>query len=162
MALNSIRETIQKNPLVGYGAAAACLALAIAYAFMGGDTEELTEYDWWYDLDSKSFFKGPVGDLPPIASKSGPDKGLKAYLYSCSSCDDKASRFVGYLEMYTPQAKEARSDRAREQVFMAGHMIRRPDDAQWVPFRSGEGKALMSELMSKKCQGKPPTSCIPE
>ncbi len=162
MAISALRDLIQKNPLVGYGVGAACIGIAIAYSFTGGEAEQLTEYEWWYDLDSKSFFQGPVGDLPPIASKSGPDKGLKAYLYTCSSCDDKASRFVGYLEMYTPEAKAVRSDRAREDVFMAGQLIRKPDDAQWVPLRSEQGKALMNELMTKKCEGKPPTSCNPE
>ena len=28
--------------------------------------------------------------------------GVRAYVYSCSSCDDESSRFIGYLEKYEP------------------------------------------------------------
>jgi len=42
----------------------------------------------------------------PIQTGGG-HEAVRAHVFSCSSCDDKSSQFVGYLRSFTPEANAA-------------------------------------------------------
>lgn len=159
----SLRETINKNPKVGFGVVGGVMMLSaiIAATFvLGGDndTASLVYDDWYYDLESKKLFKAELGLTPPIEAPSGPNKGVKAYVYSCKDCSDASSRFIGYLEMLTPESKEAESDREKEEIYRAGHMVRLEKDSDWVNLYTPAGEKVVDWAI-EHCKGKQPIFC---
>jgi hypothetical protein len=76
-----------------------------------------------------------VNKIPPF-TKDG-KMAVKANVFSC---DDGKSRFVGYLEMYTPQDKAMLEKAAQQQggqapvyvPYSGQAMVKRPKDKAWV------------------------------
>ncbi len=67
---------------------------------------------YYYDVVTGKLFAGPVQETPPIPTPEGSMKngvfaGVRANVFSCTSCDDVKSHKVGYLETYTQEAREA-------------------------------------------------------
>ena len=107
---------------------------------------------WFYDLNTGQLFTAKSDAIPPIPAPSdGRAKGgsrasgARAHVFSCGDCAAPAERFVGYLEIYTPEAKkaletlgplaEASPTPTAEKVGLPyeklerGHLIRRPPEA---------------------------------
>ncbi len=67
---------------------------------------------YYYDVVSGRLYPGPLQDTPPIPTpdgnmKNGVFAGVRANVFSCTSCDDEKARVIGYLETYTQEAREA-------------------------------------------------------
>jgi hypothetical protein len=91
----------------------------------------------------------------------------RAYVFSCSGCGDESKRFIGYLEMYTPQAKAALEHPQPDanllastvDIYEQGRMIRGENTA-WVRADSDKAFELLDTIMSR-CGDDPPKSCSP-
>ncbi len=145
---------------------------------------------YFYDLNTGKLFIGKSSDIPPIDAPSGnlmqdgnatdQQAGVKAYVYSCDDCSVEDSRFVGWLETYTPQLKlqledpealmssdpdsmEAEIDMM--QVFEQGHLIAKPvepgAEPDWVPATAEEGFALVQEVQETCGPATIPQPCMP-
>lgn len=76
-----------------------------------------TAHVWYYDLGADKLFEAEADELPPIAAPSdlGADgkasdsdsRGVRAAVYSCGDCADAKTRFIFYIEKYTPEARAA-------------------------------------------------------
>jgi hypothetical protein len=65
---------------------------------------------YFYDLDTGKLFIARMSEPSPIpvqgAKPGAAPTGVKANVFACRSCEDEKDRFVGFVEMYTPEAKE--------------------------------------------------------
>ncbi len=133
-------------------------------------------YDYYYDLETQKIFVDNKYLVPPIRNGAA----VKVVVLSCSSCDDKDSKNIGWLEKYDDQvqkmiqqsasddpASEPVSERQRQAVsreMIAGQLIA-PDpkttgnQVQWVLANSPEGEAVKRTTI-KKC-GKSTKFCSP-
>ena len=103
---------------------------------------------FFYDMGSGKLFPAPHWTVAPINAPSGKD-GVRAHVFkkpggNCNNADD---RFIAYLWRHPqPQAlmqavtlTEAVRESKRAEV-------RRPDDADWVPIESEEGRQIIDEF----------------
>jgi hypothetical protein len=141
---------------------------------------------FYYDLKSEKenpmerLFIGPSNELPPIKTPSGKqmangeEAGVRAYVFTCGDAKDRSTWFIGYLEFFTLEAREARinppkpdeaNPRPMDLMKMdAGHMIASGEnlkELQWVPQTSPQGAEIMTYIM-KRCGGQPPKTVCGE
>lgn len=128
---------------------------------------------WYYDLNTKALFEAPDGG-PRITAASGPHDGqpagVRAYVFSCTSCEDKSTHFIGYLEtldatllqqLKPEDLKGWYGQRGPPQVQGVDEamMVRRVEDADWVPSQSSQGQDILN-LAGKQCpEARSPTFC---
>ena len=115
--------------------------------------------------------KVPVAAEPPIETptkektENGMNAGVRAWVFACGDCSDRSKMFIGFLETYTKEAKEAveamakpMGPDARPPMFSGedmmareqGHLICVPGDAKWVPY-GGEKGALIVQSVQEHC-----------
>lgn len=113
---------------------------------------------YYYDLKTRELFAGPSNQLPPVQTPSksmigDQPAGVRAHVHSCGACSDEKSRFISYLESFTPRGR-ALSNQSW------GHVVRKGDmTGDWVSAASVEGL----ELVKIKCNepNKFPSECLP-
>ncbi len=118
-------------------------------------------------------FTAPSDQIPPIDTASGAGQGVRAYVFACHDCNDANDRFVGWLEMYTPEAKailaapaEEDPDKAAQremqmfEVWEKGQLIRAADGDQWVGANTQEAVTITSAI-ERKCPAGVPKPCLP-
>lgn len=132
---------------------------------------------YYYDMNEGKLFITSSDQTPPIHAPSD-DKnnpralnGVQAFVFSCTDCSDPDTFKIGYLQRYTPRAKELQ-DKLRsgeappEAMMMAPEMefeIKRVDDKRWVPGMSPEAEQIMDEVYRENCpDGKRPKPCYPK
>jgi len=172
----NIREYMNNNPAVITIGAVVVLVICLGFiirTIMGGSSSAGGVVDvYFYDMNTGELFNAASNEFPPIQSPTDEGdqlSGVKAHVYSCGDCGDKSSRFIGYLERYTPEAK-AKMEAARdsEQPIMEevyemnqGREIKRPDDAQWINDNSEEAMMLRDELRKRCNEGESVRNCFP-
>jgi len=116
---------------------------------------------YYLDLKAMTLFSAAEVEPSPISSPSG-NEAVKAFVYSCSTCDDDAFRFIGYLEKYSEAYKQAlrSGSEMSDDVAYNGEMFGTPDGKTWLPKLSEAGQALVISL-AKKCGGDKITPCLP-
>jgi hypothetical protein len=122
---------------------------------------------YFMDTSDGSLFVDKSDQLPPVAAPSGKD-GVRAFVFSCGDCGDEASRFVGWLETYTPDAKKAISAPSDNpeagmdnyEVVENGHMVCDPVSKKWVMANSEQGFKIM-DMIQNKCGTEAPKPCFP-
>lgn len=162
------RKAINNNSPVVMVVAVVVLAAAIGFIWfsMQKPTYE-PQPVYFYDLGSGELFEGMSNDVPPIASASGADQGVRAHVYSCGSCADPSQRFIAYLETYSADAKAAMSGEATDDLMMdpsvmdEGHLVKRVDDEEWVSSMSEEGMMVMETIAEECGEMVQPTPCMP-
>ena len=114
----------------------------------------------WYDTGSGTVYGGPTGVLPPAPAPSGKD-GVMATIFSKSTCENKADRFVAYLSKYTEEGKTLLKaaqaddpiDSVKMESLMAEHrLLKRESDTEWVAMGTEEGQGILAE--SKQSGGR--------
>ena len=110
----------------------------------------------FYDVGAgKLYAEKDASTIAPVVAPSG-EEGVRAWVYSCTSCADKSSRFISYLEKYTEQGKAAleRASRtaniAARLMAMSDNVVRHPTDTAWVTSPTPEGHAIRSEA-DRRC-----------
>lgn len=129
-------------------------------------------YDvYFYDLNTKKLFVGKSNQYAPIATPDGGDRGVRAYVFSCGDCGDESQQFIGYLEMFKPEAKkffENPESFTPEQLanqpdlYEEGRLVRaEAENAKWVNANSMDGMKL-ADLAYTRCNGQPAKPCNPD
>jgi hypothetical protein len=155
-----IREKLNENPRITTGATAGIIVIAlgfIIYQLVGGGGPDIPDEAWYTVDDGETFFADDINKIAPFDHEG--KQALRAQVFTC---DGGTTKFVAYLERYTPEAKskleEARSKGADaapdpalwETVAMGGMEVKKPKDpnAPWVKQMDYQKAA---EIMQPKC-----------
>ncbi len=174
-------------PVTLFSLMAVCCAMYYVWAFVlpgWGDPRPLKAY--YYDAATGDFFPGGFNETPPIQTPSGSmidgqPAGVRANVFSCSGCSNPQSRYVAYLDTFTPEAHEAQrklmaktqellsttgptnpvlsgeqeeaSSPSLMNIVLKGHMVAKVGKFPiWEPSNSKRGAAIVQAGM-KKCDG---------
>ena len=166
-----LREFLNNNSAVVTIIAVVILVISLGIIILnnrGGRTNRIVDV-YFYDLNDGSLFTAPSNSIAPIDAPSGPYNGkpggMRAYVFACGDCDDESSRFIGWIERYTPEAKQALSgdspDYAAYEFYETGQLIKGLEEGDpWVPANGERGYAVM-ERISARCPGGGVTPCYP-
>ncbi|MGE3806777.1 MAG: hypothetical protein AB7K24_19080 [Gemmataceae bacterium] len=108
---------------------------------------------FFYDLNTRELF---VADAVPgpIETASGPFEGgpagVRAHVFACGRCVDKDLRFIAWL------SKPDKDGEGEEAL-----LVKRPEDAEWVPVSSPAGARLVNEA-TQRCDRVQANYCHPE
>jgi hypothetical protein len=132
---------------------------------------------YFYDLQTGMLFVGDNSAIPPIPAPSGKkssdgqDLGVRAIVFSCGNCKDESSRYIGYVETFTPEARDAikammehpdKSPPDGRDPMMFGRYIMDPEVGDWLTMDSPAAGKLVQDSMSKCGADKYPTQCFPD
>lgn len=177
-----LRDWMNNNSAVVTVGAVVILILSLGYIVWssksGGYGPRVIDV-YYYDLNTNKLFTAKSDQIPPIETESGPVQGsnapagVRAYVFACNDCSDEADRFIGWLEMYTPDAKailsqppaetpEQAAEREQRQyeVWESGQLVRAPDGTTWARANTPEAMAVTSKIEGK-CPGGAPKPCLP-
>ncbi|MFG0249180.1 MAG: hypothetical protein ACF8OB_09865 [Phycisphaeraceae bacterium JB051] len=124
---------------------------------------------YFMDTSDGALFIDKSDQLPPIVAPSGKD-GVRAFVFSCGDCGDESSRFIGWLETYTPEAKKAIETPAEGpeggmdnyEVVENGHLVAAPNsNGQWVMANSEPGFKIMDNVQTNCGGDVAPKPCFP-
>jgi hypothetical protein len=98
----SVRETITRNPAVSTVIALVLLSGCLFYILHGSlNSPSASVVKAYFTIDEgKTVFTDTVDHIPPFDHS-----GEQAYKVWMFSCDGGTTKFPGFLERYTPQAK---------------------------------------------------------
>ena len=154
-----IRETLNQNPGLTTGATAGIIILALGFIiwsnFSDSEGGSAPSKLYYTDDDGATFFPDDIRKFPPFDHGGKP--AVRARVFSC---DGGKTKFVGYLERYTPDAK-ARLEKAgagkpgsaadvgiMEDVSMNGVEYKKPKDTgAWLK----QSDPKISKVMEVKC-----------
>ena len=156
-----LRETINKNPTQTAAVTAGIIVLALVFILWqacggggGGPGKSYYSVD-----DGKTWFEETSDKIPPFKHE-GKD-AVRAHVFTC---DGGKTKFVGYLEMYTPQDKKLMEDAMAGKAPPAAYagysgqaMVKRPGLPQWIALMPGT-----TEFYSKTVQVTCPDGSVPE
>ncbi len=167
----SVREWLNQNPSVTTIGAIVLLGLClwfIIHQLSTGPGSELNPRAYYYDLNTGELFVDDSSKFPPIEAPSGPDPdgqpaGVRAIVFSCSSCDDEDSLWVGYLEKFAnpPTRRESGSAADEAALGATAMLVRAPDGGKWVSDQSMVGAQIMNAVGKKCGEGVKPIQCEP-
>ncbi|MHC4571904.1 MAG: hypothetical protein ACYS0C_07495 [Planctomycetota bacterium] len=173
----NVREWINTHPKIIIGIATISMLLLfviVIYMLIPEKTIEIEEYDkeWFYDLNAGELFVAESDLVAPIEAPSGPlanggPAGVRAYVFSYSEEPNERNRFIGFLEIPDPNAKDDKllsleSTATGAELWGQGRLIRRVEDERWVPANSDEGRAILGELFYPNAKGEIAHYCPPE
>lgn len=160
----------QKQVAIGAGVVLFIVLLIIFWP-RGQNVVVPTGGEYFFDLNTNEPFEAPFDAVSPIDAPSG-GIGVRAVYLSCGGC---GSRYLGWLERYTPKARElylkiveknATSERKiSPQMAVSASMpqgleLRSADGGEWIPLKSAKGQEVIRTAQAK-CGGKPPRTCQP-
>jgi hypothetical protein len=129
-----------------------------------------SERAYFYDESERKLFAAPRTMLAPFPGLKTGSTAVRAIVISTNGNPaDKSARRIAYLEKYTPELKAAleaaRAGRGGpappREILFGSTLVRRPDEADWRPISSREGKAILNEWQTPGPDGKLPTVCSP-
>jgi hypothetical protein len=161
-----IRETLNQNPAITTGATIAIIIIALIFIvlqFVDSGPDIPTKS--WYTTDDSSpegalasLFKDDINKIPPFEKD-----GKQAYRAQVYTCDRGKTRFVAYIERYTPEAKQT-LERLRaagpdqqpepgapggpEMVLMTGIEYKKPGGSEWIKQTDFQ---KIQDIMTVKC-----------
>jgi hypothetical protein len=146
----NIRQEIQRRPGVAAVLAVALIAAGIGLSIFlrsgnasGGGSSGLA---WFTDDDGKTWFADDARRLPPFDHHG--KTASRAFVFECTAHQTK---FVAYLQRFTPEAQravgeaQAASDSRPESfntVQVRGVEVKLPGSTQWVSVNSPEGARI--------------------
>lgn len=135
------------------------------------DNDGISEKSFFYDISESKLFTASRTAVPPIKGLHGTElDAVRAVVISTTgNCDDKSSRKVAYLEMYSPELKSQMeaaqatggSPQMGRSAGQAHRFVRRVDDKQWYPMNSTEGGQIVNEWATPGPNGITPVVCAP-
>jgi len=164
--LSGKETTMGKNPVV---AVVAVIIIVVAIILMfrsagsGGPGEGIPDTNWYDTGTSELYGRKEDGKLPPVPAASGKE-GVRAHVFSCTNCSDKSSRFIGYLEKFTDEAKATiaqtyeNQDMGARNAAINSALIRGEKDTDWVAKNSPEGEGILAGPAAE-CGGQPLKVC---
>ena len=177
-----IRQWVNNNSAVATILAVVLLIVAVLVIFktIGPTTGRgFSQYQYYYDIESRDRFKDDFTKVPPFETSTG-GTGVYALFYSCDDCDDNWQ--VAFLRKYSKRAKQLKEDYERKMresmesgnpmpaVMMPGvggggvwereQFVSRVDPIKWVPIDSEEGRKIFS-VWRNACGGEKAEICRP-
>lgn len=134
-----IRESLNQNPAVASGAVIGIVVLAmifLVYNYAGNKTPgaDGAAQAYFSDDDGKSYFPDDARKVTPFDHN-----GKSAVLCFVFSCDDSKTKFVGYLQRYTPEGKKMRESQLKPagpkmgvEEMIIPIEVKKPGDKEWV------------------------------
>ncbi len=167
--------------------AVAMLVGSLAYIVTMGNSRGTSAQTkgYYLDLNTGRLYVADNEQFAPIEAPSGPlmqgrdftDKpaGVRAYVFACYDCDAASERFIGWLEMYTGEARQQLTDSGvyvdestgmdtwdPVDVLERGRLIREVESNEWVRRASPAGYRLMTRAIETCGKGKQPAvACHP-
>src|SRR5690606_37122510 len=140
---------------------------------------------YFYDLSSGQLFTAASDQIPPIETPNGPHAGVRAHVFACGECPGnlngmnaeqvkQAGAYIAYLEMYTPEGKNALTAAQAPQGDAGGPppgamidpmeqtLVKRVEDAKWLSMYSQPGYQLTDQAITQCPDGSPARACRPE
>jgi hypothetical protein len=119
---------------------------------------------WFYDLGSGKLFRAKSTAVPPIDAPSGvlidgEPAGVRARVFACGDCNDESKRFVGWLEKFSHQAKQAMVQGRTGQGqgyssssigYIDGLLIRDEEGTRWLKASDPRAKEVF-QMPRKRC-----------
>lgn len=163
---------MRPDTLVKLALALALLALAAVFLWRYAKANRsAADTAFFYDLSQQKLFVGPRTAIPPIRGIDGPEEdGVRAVVISTNGTpEDKASRTIAYLEMYSPELKRQMEEAQRtgtspemgRALAQAHRFVRRLADKEWFPLNSPEGERIVTEWARPGPNGMTPVVCGP-
>lgn len=109
-----LRETLNQNPGITTIGIAVIIVVAVGLVVMSliggeGSSAGPSNKAWFSDDDGNSWFADDRSKIPPFDHKG--KQAVRAHVYTC---DGGKTKFVGWLERYTPEGKkQLEAQRAR-------------------------------------------------
>lgn len=172
---SNLRNTINEYSAVVSIVAAVIAVLAIVYIFhntVGGGGVGTAPKAYYYDTSTHQFYTYPSSRPPPLKNASGKRTIVLAYMYTCSSCNN---RKIAWLQKYSKQARAALKKILNYKptpgqppgpppmeapIFGTGILVRSPaKGSQWYPIQSPEGQEI---AQLPKCQSGTAKICMPD
>jgi hypothetical protein len=147
----------KQQALAGVAGAAALLAIVFIFSSKK-DPDALPHLNWFYDLGSGKVFVSSSDQNPPIDAPSGPGKGVRAHHFTCTACEDRNARFIGYYEMYTEEGLarfKAGNAAAQDQILLSA------DAKEWIRRDSEAGAQLQSGVAGRCAANERILRCSP-
>ena len=154
-----IRESINKNPTITAAVTGGIILLAMVFILWntcssGGGGADAVGKTFFSIDDGKTFYPDDANKIPPY-TKDG-KQAVRAHVFTC---DGGKTKFVGYLEMYTPEEKKMMEDaiagKAPAAVY-AGYtgqaMVKRPGAPKWIKLMPGSTTAYQ-QTVQVQCPG---------
>jgi hypothetical protein len=152
------RETINQNRNLTMAVAAAIILVVLIVVILqlrGGPAGKIAETRGFFTTNGgQSWFTDSLANIPPYEAPAG--TAVRAHVFRCNG-----QEFVGYLESYTPEGKQAIEqflaqnphlppDPGIYKTELETHQIlfRRPDDSEWHPATG----PLANEIRMVRCQ----------
>ena len=102
-------------------------------------TSSVTGQFYAYDTGTKELY-ATSSCLPPLDAPSGPAAGVLA---QAVIFDGERTPTVVYLTTFTPEAHEFALKNGTDCAeVLAGTLVRRPEDTEWTPTATKEGRAI--------------------
>ncbi len=183
-----LRNWINHNSLAVTCGALATLVTSMYYlqATMSSPVYKPPTTAYFYDTVTSELFPAKIDDIPPIPTPAGSSledhpTGVRAHVFSCTSCADISTRYIAYLETYTDEGREAQILLNRQAMSTAtnesiqetsevdqitrienGHLVASIQDPKtWFKENSEQGSALVSKAFSQCAPGQFPIQCLP-
>lgn len=166
----STSESSPKRNLILIAVSVVALAIALAVVILrSSDSASVLDTNsiYVYDLNASELTVGSIEEVP-----AAPESPAFAWasVYSCGECGGE-EQFVGYLHQFAggllqqlrtvPESlNQAQGMMAQYQGPPQDHMIKRPNDPQWVPWNSPQGQEIRNEIQNQ-CGGDRPRPCSP-
>lgn len=111
LKLEYFRNQLQKAPLVAMVLVVGLFCIASVILFWWKfDRSSGESLGYYFDLQTGHVFVASRDRLTPMAVPGADEavglQGVRAYLFSCRSCEEEHDRFVGWIEMHNPQTVE--------------------------------------------------------
>jgi len=179
--MGKLRDLLNANPTIMTALAVLLTLAALAYVVSRRHTSSLRiVHAYFYDLNDDKPFIGPSNALAPIRAPSDeraeapPDtlSGVRAHVFSCTGCDDDETHFIGWLEKYTPEARQlllnppddsddAISAKGPAELAAEGRQVRAVEGGPWVPAASAEGIEIQRQARARCPAGQRAKPCRP-
>lgn len=162
------RDQLREKPAIGAGVALVLLGLAgvFAYSRMGPrNAPQPFAQGWYFDVKTGDLFAAR-NVFPPVEAPSGADQGVRAYVYSCGTCEP-SKWTIAYLETHTPEARQIMlepadgPDRiaARNRAMTEGRLIAaapaKGESPQWIASHQPAAQQLVANARPQCPQGEP-------
>jgi hypothetical protein len=123
-----IREKMNQNPGVTTGVTVGVIVIAlifIVWQLWPSSGPRIPTKAFYTVDDGKTYFPDDIKKVPPFDHEG--KQAVRAYVFKCGS-----TKFVAYLEMYTPDAK-AKLEKARAEAASAKNPQGMPPDMMMMP-----------------------------
>jgi len=169
------RQWVNQHPRavigVAVGSGLLFLVVVISLVIGGGEQADPTasKRAWFYDLNTGKLFAASAAKAPPIQAPSGPtpegeEAGVRAYVVTYGTGDDRSEPTVAYLETRAPGIDAGAYHEAHQRVgpdWGKGLLVRRVDDAEWVAADDPAGRAIIERAHQPDEQGRMPQPYLP-